>query len=121
MITQRFDQKNPLEVITLTFDYINGLGVGEILTGTPIVTCVVNLGTDNDPSAVLVGAPLINSAPIVVPAIGLAVSYTIAIGCAIQQEVQGGLNQVDYLMTSSCATTNSPTLLALNAILPVRI
>jgi hypothetical protein len=99
----RFDVKNPAEKIVLTFDMTLGLATGETLTGSPSVSVAVFSGTDGSPSAILNGSAALDSS-----------------GLLILVPVQAGLDQTDYYLTVSCATTNALKLLALSAILPVR-
>lgn len=104
MLTDRFDAKHPLAKIALTFDFTLQLATGEVLTGVPSVSCIVQFGTDASPSAVLNGAANVDST-----------------GKLAIVPVQAGVDGVDYLLTVSCASTNPQKSPAMNAILPVRI
>jgi len=59
---KRFDDpKDPSEKVPLTFDFTLGLDAGEQLSGTPVVTVAVVIGTDAVPAAILNGAPTIDA------------------------------------------------------------
>lgn len=103
MTTLRFDVKDPAEKVVLTFDMTNGLSTGEILTGSPTVTCTVLNGVDGSPSSVLNGAASLD---------GTAKKVLVP--------VQAGVDGVDYIVHATCSTTNGLKMLALGAILPVR-
>jgi hypothetical protein len=103
MSTQIFESKTPAENLVLTFDFAEGLGVGELLFGTPAVVASVVYGTDAAPSGVLNGAASIspNGLDVMVP-------------------VHAGLAGVDYQLFVTCPTTNPLKTLTLAAVLPVR-
>ena len=99
----RFENKNPSEKVVLTFDFTAGLGA-DTLSGTPAATVTLAFGGDSSPSAVLNGAPAIDSTQklVLVP-------------------VQGGIADCDYNIKVVVPTTNSTKVLALVGLLPVRI
>ena len=101
--SNRFDQKDPNELIVLTFDFSPGLAAGETLTGTPTVTITTVLGVDATPSSVLAGGNT------------LGVSNT-----AVLVPVKAGIDACDYDVVVRCATSNSAKTLVLGGILPVR-
>lgn len=100
---QKFDEKNPVESVILTFNYALGLPVGVTLIGTPIVTVANLYGGDPSPQALINGPP------------GIDVT-----GTQVQQPVTGGLDMNDYLFVAECPTTSPPWVLAIPAVLPVR-
>ena len=102
-MAQRFDDKNPSESFSLTFDMSAGLSGAETLTGTPTASISVLSGTDASPSSVLVGSPTLAGANL-----------------QVLVSVTGGLNAVDYEIKVVSATTNASKTLALVGILPVR-
>lgn len=104
MLTDRFDAKHPSALLVLTYDFSAQLAVGETLTGTPTVGIAVNYGTDASPNSVINGAANVD-----------------VTGKLVLVPVKAGVDQCDYLITVSCASTNSQKAPAMNAILPVRI
>jgi hypothetical protein len=99
---QYFDRKLPAEKNILTFNMAAGLNNGNLLSGTPVVTISVALGTDPSPGAVLNGSPSLDST-----------------STMILQGVQGGVAGCEYLLEAECATTLAAVALGLQGILPV--
>ncbi len=99
----QFPIKGTAEKVPLTFDFTNDLPSGVTLSGTPTVTVALAAGTDSRPSSILNGAAGFNSA-----------------STQVIQPVQGGINGCDYLLTATCATTQSNLTLTLIGQLPVR-
>lgn len=104
MLTDRFDAKHPTALNVLTYDFNAQLAAGDTLTGSPTVTISVNYGTDPSPNGVLNGAANVD-----------------VTGKLVLVPVKAGVDGCDYLITVSCASTNSQKAPAMNAILPVRI
>lgn len=102
MIPRTFDNKDPLEKVTLAFNFTRDLTAGETLTGVPVMYLSTHKGVDANSSSVLDGAP------------------QIAPGNAkVLQSVQGGALGVDYLLYAKCATTLGRDLVCYG-VLPVR-
>ena len=103
MTTNRLENKDPAEKVTLTFDFTLGLAAGEILTGTPTAIVTLAFGNDPQPAAILNGVPAIDPTTkmVFVP-------------------VQAGIADCDYLVRVVAATSNATKVLALSALLPVR-
>jgi hypothetical protein len=100
---QRFSEKNPLESVILTFNYVLFLPTGVLLSGTPVVTITLIYGTDLNPAAMANGTPSIDPT-----------------GTLVLMPVFGGLDANDYLVVAECPTTNNYWVPALPAVLPVR-
>lgn len=98
----QFDIKDPAEKVVLTFDFSDGLAVGETLTGTPTVTVAMALGSDATPAALLNGAAALDGSEkmVLVP-------------------VQAGIDRCEYLIKVVVATSNAQKILTLKAVLPV--
>jgi phage gp36-like protein len=94
-MTIRFNDKDPGDIVTLSFDFSAD---AEAVTA-PTISVTVLLGTDADPSMILVGAPTIE-------------------GAMVRQRVQNGLNGVDYGL--QCFASNGSDRYSIEAILPVR-
>jgi hypothetical protein len=100
---QTFNAKAPAEAVVLSFNFtLFCQPQGVFLIGTPVVTFAVQLGTDPSPLALINGPP--------------AVDVT---GYLVQQPVIGGLDQVNYLITATCQTTNGYWTPVMPATLPV--
>jgi len=99
----RFDQKDPNELVILTFDFSAGLASGETLSGVPVVSCGTVYGTDPSPASVLAGGNILN-----------------ATSTALFVPVMGGLDGCDYDIVVKYPTTNAKKTLVLGGILPVR-
>lgn len=94
-MTQRFSDKDPSDIISLTFDFsANGPSVA-----TPTVTISLAAGADPAAAAMLLGSPIINGATVV-------------------QRVQNGLHGCDYVLT--CTADVGVDRISIDAILPVR-
>jgi hypothetical protein len=100
---QRFNEKNPLESVVLTFNFVLFLPPGVLLTGTPVVTITDPYGNDTDPAAIANGPPAIDE------------SQTLVL-----MPVTGGLDMNDYIVVAQCPTTSLSWTPALPAILPIR-
>lgn len=94
-MTTRFDEKDPSDVITLTFDFSD---YATAVTAPAIVVTVAQ-GTDPSPSAILVGSPTVE-------------------GALVRQRVQNGVDGVTYAF--QCAAYNGSDRYTIEAILPVR-
>lgn len=103
MSNRRFDEKDPTEKVTLTFNFATDLPTGVTLTGTPTVTVATAYGTDAAPSAIKNGNASLDATAtmVIVP-------------------VMGGLNCCDYKVSVNVATTNALLVLELDGVLPVR-
>lgn len=97
-----FGQKDPLEAVTLTFNFAADLLSGETLAGEPIMHLQVHRGADASPSAVLNGAAALDAG-----------------NTKVLQPVHGGLLATDYLFYAECATTGGRNLVCYG-VLPVR-
>lgn len=98
----RFDVKDPAESIPLTFDFSPGLASGETLTTSSVAVATYS-GSDQNPGALLNGAPALD-----------------ATSTKVVQPVTGGTNNNDYEFTVTAQTTNAAKALTIRAILPVR-
>lgn len=100
---KRFDIKDTLESVPLTFDFSPGLATSETLLTISAVTISVVFGTDATPTTVLAGGNFIDSTStkIVVP-------------------VTAGLDGVDYDIKVKATTSTATKTLSLAGILPVR-
>lgn len=98
---QVFSNKLPEEAVVLTFNFSPDLG-SLTLTGTPTITVSVAQGSDPTPSAILNGTPQMDSTQTqwLVP-------------------VKAGIGGVSYLIAVLTNTTQTDTILELQAILPV--
>ena len=83
-----FSNKDPLELVNLTFNFEPAMGANEFIQSITSVAVEVIAGEDPTPSAILTGTPLIN--------IG---------GLSIQQPCTGGLVDVSYRIAVLCLTT----------------
>lgn len=103
MTAERFDfDKLAEEKLVLTFDFSNGLAIGETLTGVPAILVSMQRGKDLTPDAILNGnAQLDGSSKFVL------------------LPVQGGVKGAEYLIRVVAPTSNALKVLALDAILPV--
>lgn len=95
----RFEPKRPAEIVAIKFPYSRELAAGETLTGTPAVTVSLRAGTDPDPQALLIGAPV------------LGADYVLAL-------FGGGVDLAQYLLECLADTTTGQRLQR-EAILPV--
>ena len=93
------DYKTPDEIVDLTFDYTDNLGVGETIISA-VVTAHVKRGIDETPEDTLSGVPTVAS-PVV------------------YQRVQSGLDRVTYAY-KCLADTSTGRKLELDGFLPVR-
>lgn len=83
-----FSNKDPLELVNLTFNFEPAMGTNEFIQSIMSVTVEVIAGVDPAPSAILTGTPLINVS-----------------GLSIQQPCTGGLVDVSYRIAALCLTT----------------
>ena len=98
METKRFSEVDGSEKVVLTYEFAQGLSVGEtLLTPTAVV---VAYGPDSSPGAI-VGAMSVSGTKVLVP-------------------ISGQAEGVDYHITVTCTTSNATKTLALGAILPCR-
>ena len=96
-------EKDPAELVTLTFDFSLALDAGETITAIDSVSVELVCGTDPAPSAILTGTA--------------AVSID---GLSVMQPVQGGVDCADYSVKVVVNTSNAYKRLALAGILRVR-
>lgn len=96
-----FPEKDPEEVLTLSFDFAADLGA-ETINGAPVVAVTVFSGVDANPANLLNGAAQLDGA-----------------AAAVLQSVKAGLADVDYRIKVKVPTTGGRTLV-LARILPVR-
>ena len=94
-MTIRFIDKDPGDIVTVTFDFTAD---AEAVT-SPTITVTVLQGTDATPAAILLGAPTIE-------------------GAIVRQRVQAGADGVDYGL--QCFAFNGSDRYSIEAILPVR-
>jgi hypothetical protein len=104
----RFPEKDPAELVPLSFNFAPDLLTGELLSGTPAVTvsaAVSQAGAtlDSTPTAILNGPATLD-----------------ATRKLVVQPVQGGVNLNDYEVKVLVNTTNAVKVLAFAGILPVR-
>lgn len=85
MATQILSTKNTAEELTIEFDMLSRLKVGETVA-TATVTCGVYSGTDPSPSAMIVGLAVVS-------------------GSIVKQKVIGGLVGNVYLLTCTARTS----------------
>lgn len=111
---KRFDTKDPKETVPLTFDASAELADGETLTDVTSVDVSLLRGTDEHPEQVVSDAAVIADAVTVGP-------YAIAPGKGAQATASGGLDDCEYLVRLTCATSNAAKILTLKAALPVAI
>jgi len=98
MPTLALAEKDPLEVITITFTF-SGLAGGETIS-TATVAATAHQGTDAAPSAILSGGPQIS-------------------GTSVLHQVIGGVSGVVYKLRCKITTSAGRTLV-IGALLPVR-
>lgn len=84
------DPKRLGETKTYQFDFTSALGVGETIS-TKAVTATVYMGTDSNPSAIVIGAASSSSA-------------------VVSQNITGGVVGVIYYLTCTITTSLSQTL-----------
>ena len=94
------DNKDPEEIVDVSFDYTKDLGAEAIQAATPVVSIAVVSGADPDQSGMLQGAPTIQ-------------------GAIVFQRVRLGLANVDYRLRC-IVTTNAGRKLVLSMQVPVR-
>jgi hypothetical protein len=99
---QFFDKLIPGESNSLVFNFAAGLPSGYVLTGTPTVSISVYLGTDPNPSSVLVGG-------------GTFINASTAVEVPVQPTVADTMYKIEVI----CATTDPGITLGLEGILPV--
>lgn len=114
----KFDEKDPREVVVLTFDASPMLPEGVTLIGTPQVVVSTLDGADNPPSLTL-GTPLINASALTIPATETFAGRTIAIGAAVQVPASSGGFSSEYLINVICSTSDTPGVIVLKATLPM--
>lgn len=103
MSTRRFDTKDPLEKVKLTFDFTVDLPTGVTLSGTPTVAITLDRGNDPAPSSIANGSA------------GLDATLKKAI-----VPVQAGVEANDYRISVVCSTTDPKIVLELDGVLPIR-
>jgi hypothetical protein len=96
-----FPEKDPEEILTLTFDFSADLA-GETINGAPVVSVAAYSGTDAAPGDVLNGAAQLDGT-----------------STKVLQSVKAGLADVDYRVKVKVTTAGGRTL-AMARILPVR-
>lgn len=85
MATQILDQKLVAEELTIEFDMLSRLKLGETVV-TASVTCELYSGTDPNPASMISGLAVVS-------------------GSIVQQKVIGGLSGNIYLLTCSARTS----------------
>lgn len=95
-----FSDKDPAEIVPVTFDFSRGVGAGATVAVDSVSVAVV-AGTDNDPSNLLQGAATSD-------------------GAVAVQWVKAGMDGTDYKLRCTVVASDGQTLV-LAAILPVRI
>lgn len=90
--------KDPEEVVVVTFDFTDRIAQGETLSG-PVVTVAVRRGADLNVAQVPNGAPSIS-------------------GATVLQSVKAGVHDADYGL--KCKVTAGARTLVLGGVLPVR-
>ena len=98
-MTYSFVSADPTEKLVLTFDYTDGLDVGEVLV-TPTATVTLLYGVDATPQAIA-GSPVVSGKTVLLPVSGLS-------------------NNVDYHIRMTCTTSSPDKKLTVAGILPVR-
>lgn len=97
--TDKFDEKDPSEVILLGFDFSN---LTTLITGTPSVVCTrIGGKADNNPASMVLGAAAVQS------------------GYRVVQRIQGGVNGTDYELRCTVSTSDNQTFVKVGH-LPVR-
>lgn len=86
--------KTVAEVRNAVVDFQGKLSAGELLTGTPTVTCV--------PTGLTFSSIVVNTAAVVVNGI------TAAIGEAVQFRISGGTAGTRYTLVIGCGTNATP-------------
>jgi hypothetical protein len=99
---QRFSEKAPSEAIVLAFDFSMGLDAGETLSGIPAIDVASIWGSDTLCTGLILGAPLLD-----------------ATATQVLLPVSAGVDQNDYAISASCATTTADKTLTWSGILPV--
>jgi phage gp36-like protein len=94
-MTTRFTDKEPADVVTLSFDFTADADS----VSAPQVSIAVVSGTDPDPALMLIGAPT-------------------AAGAIVYQRVQGGVNGALYSL--QCLAYNGDDRYSIEALLPIR-
>ena len=94
-MTTRFTDKEPADVVTLSFDFTADADS----VSAPLVSIDLVSGTDPDPGLMLIGAP------------------TVA-GAIVYQRVQGGVNGALYSL--QCLAYNGDDRYSIEALLPIR-
>jgi hypothetical protein len=98
-----FSTKDPGESVILTFDFTNGLGVGELLSGVITATTVdVVVGEDLAPSTIIFSPASVNTLPL-----PQNTGVPIATSKAVQLGVGGGVLGAVYNITVFAQTTSS--------------
>lgn len=104
-------QLSPMDVGAsepITFDFAPQMSAGQVISGTPTVTCIVSsasTGTDPTPSVRVIGTPQIGASP-----------STSAPNMAVRQQVGGVLGGVTY--TLQCLAQVGSSVLSLWARIP---
>jgi len=107
-------EKGPLEVQVLTLDATAQLASGETLTGTPVLSIVTEIGSDN-PASLTLDDPIINSQSITADN-----GVVIQPGCCVQAQMSGGQFSSQYIVSITVTTSNVPRTITLQAIVPMR-
>lgn len=99
-----FDQKDASEYVVLTFDFSPALAAGETLTGAITVAISTALGADSAPGDVLNGAASFDAS-----------------NTKVYQPVKGGVQDANYIIKVVSGTSNPLKILAISAVLPIRV
>jgi hypothetical protein len=89
----QFSNKDPSELINLTFNFVPALASDEFIQSITSVTVEVLSGEDPSPNSIVAGTPLINVS-----------------GTSVQQPCSGGLVDVGYRIAVLCLTTKGQEL-----------
>ena len=121
-MAQQFSEKRVSEIVTLVFNFSNGLPPNVILTGTPnvVVKPCVRPGV-NLPS-ILYGQAIINQNALMLnkqDTEGNITTVTVPPFCAVLQPVANGVAKVSYRLEATCGTNAPPLMLTCVGILPI--
>jgi len=90
-MSSTWSPKAPASKEYFTVDFVRQLATGDTITAASACTVAVLEGTDANPSAMLLGSPVV-------------------LGSLVSQELQGGVAGVRYTLTFSVTTAQGETL-----------
>lgn len=96
----KFDGKDPAELVVLTFDFSPDLAPDETVQAVRSLSITAAYNLDANPAALLNGAAVVQ-------------------GNKVLQPIQGGIDQVDYTFSCTVTTNNPAKVLTLAGLLPV--